>query len=309
MGEARRRQLAREAAYAEGRKWKEPDCCPACQSTRIGRSDILPDGMHEEMVRRKVSKRIPSARSPATIAPSIDAVAIGIWPSTGHEIIGIEIKVSRSDWLRELKEPAKAQELMRFCTRWYLACPAGLVKSDELPATWGMMTLANGGLMRSVVKAKLLSPEPLTVGFMSACLRNSNAVDMELISRMVEERVSAREKSFEETIEREVRRRQEDLGRRGKAAEKVAAIVKAITGRDLTDWDFDAPTLAATYLFLKRSGLHTNTTWGHGNVPSILRALDEASGALRAIFDDPLFQEIRSQIPSHDELAKIEAAA
>lgn len=25
----------------------------------------------------------------------IDAVAVGIWPSTGHEIIGIEIKVSR----------------------------------------------------------------------------------------------------------------------------------------------------------------------------------------------------------------------
>lgn len=51
MGEARRRQLAREAAYAEGRKWKEPDSCPACRSTRIGRSGILPDGMHEEMVR------------------------------------------------------------------------------------------------------------------------------------------------------------------------------------------------------------------------------------------------------------------
>lgn len=235
----------------------------------------------------------------------IDAVAIGIWPSTGHEIIGIEIKVSRSDWLRELKEPAKAQELMRFCTRWYLACPAGLVKPDELPATWGMMTLTKGGLMRDVVKAKLLSPEPLTVGFMSACLRNSNAVDMELISRMVEERVSAREKSFEETIEREVKRRQQDVAQRTKEAEKVAAVVKAITGQEIRSWSFDATKLAAAYLFLEKSGLHRAGVWAGNDVPGILRSLEAAATTLRTIYDDPLVQEMRDAIPDAKALAKM----
>jgi len=30
-----------------------------------------------------------------------------LWPSGGLEIHGHEVKVSRSDWLRELKEPEK----------------------------------------------------------------------------------------------------------------------------------------------------------------------------------------------------------
>lgn len=41
MGEAKRRRGAREAAYAEARKWRLPEACPACGSDRIGR-DVLP---------------------------------------------------------------------------------------------------------------------------------------------------------------------------------------------------------------------------------------------------------------------------
>ena len=38
-----------------------------------------------------------------------DFMALDLWPSKGLELHGHEVKVSRSDWLRELREPAKAE--------------------------------------------------------------------------------------------------------------------------------------------------------------------------------------------------------
>src|SRR4051812_18306594 len=40
---------------------------------------------------------------------SADAIAMSVWPSRGLELHGFEVKVSRGDWLRELREPAKAE--------------------------------------------------------------------------------------------------------------------------------------------------------------------------------------------------------
>ena len=35
----------------------------------------------------------------------VDAIAMDLWPSEGLELIGFEIKTSRQDWLREVKNP------------------------------------------------------------------------------------------------------------------------------------------------------------------------------------------------------------
>jgi hypothetical protein len=40
MGEARRKTLARESAFATGKPWPVPLVCPACGSTRTGRSRL-----------------------------------------------------------------------------------------------------------------------------------------------------------------------------------------------------------------------------------------------------------------------------
>lgn len=40
-----------------------------------------------------------------------DAIALSLWPSRGIRLHGFEIKVARSDWLRELKDPAKAEAI------------------------------------------------------------------------------------------------------------------------------------------------------------------------------------------------------
>lgn len=216
----------------------------------------------------------------------IDAVAVGIWPSTGHEIIGIEIKVSRSDWQREMKDPAKAQSLMRFCTRWFLACPDGLIKPDELPATWGMLVLKDGAI-RTKVPAKLLEPEPLSAGFMMAVLRQTNAVDMELVGRLVSERMDAERKQIEASIERQVEIRSRDVDGRRKKIDEVAGKLAELTGEHPSHWMFDPHALAAAYRFMKASGLHHPGDWpGWSNIPEIISALGKAQESLAKLRDD-----------------------
>jgi hypothetical protein len=45
---------------------------------------------------------------------SADAVAMSLYPSRGLRLHGFEIKVSRSDWLHELKQPDKSVAVQRF---------------------------------------------------------------------------------------------------------------------------------------------------------------------------------------------------
>ena len=68
-----------------------------------------------------------------------DAVAMNMWPSRGLEIHGFEIKVTRSDWQRELTMPEKMEETMTYCDRIWIIAPEGIVEVNELPAGWGLM--------------------------------------------------------------------------------------------------------------------------------------------------------------------------
>src|SRR5262245_2299599 len=65
-----------------------------------------------------------------------DAVVVSVWPSRGVWLGGIEVKVSRSDWLRELKDPTKAAEIQKYCNYWWLASPEGVCEPGELPENW-----------------------------------------------------------------------------------------------------------------------------------------------------------------------------
>lgn len=70
-----------------------------------------------------------------------DAIAIGVWRSVGLlKGVGFEIKVSRSDWLRELDQVEKAEALIRQCREFYLVVSdPKLIVDGELPDGWGLM--------------------------------------------------------------------------------------------------------------------------------------------------------------------------
>jgi len=76
-----------------------------------------------------------------------DFIAMDLWVSGGLEIHGHEVKVSRSDWLRELKEPEKAAEFIPYVNRWWLVVPDPVIVGlGELPDGWGLMAMRGGRL-------------------------------------------------------------------------------------------------------------------------------------------------------------------
>lgn len=87
--------------------------------------------------RRKVSRQF------------LDAVVVGMWPSTEYLIHGFEIKASRADIRHELKDLTKSQAGMRECDRFWLVVPSlellrGGPRAEDLtpslPSSWGIMT-------------------------------------------------------------------------------------------------------------------------------------------------------------------------
>lgn len=223
----------------------------------------------------------------------IDAMAFGLWPSTGHERIGIEIKVSRGDWKRELATPEKAQALMRYCTRWFVAAPFGLIKPDELPGTWGMLSYKDGAV-KMTTPAPRLEPEPITPGFMMACMRMCHALDPALIERRVAERVAEARKSIDREIEYGVSARVSDNAKRTEDAALIAAKLTEITGEEFHRWGFEPEALGAAYRFLKLTKLHANGEWG--GVPAAIAHLEAAAKLMRALAEQPLFLELRKKI-------------
>lgn len=99
-----------------------------------------------------------------------DCIAINMFPSRGHKILGFEIKASRNDWLKELKNGRKADFFVGQCDEWYIveAYP-GIVNKSELPKGWGLISLRNTRLFTKV-HSKIRHRKPLSRHFYTKML-------------------------------------------------------------------------------------------------------------------------------------------
>lgn len=103
-----------------------------------------------------------------------DALAMNLWPSRGLHLYGFEIKVSRSDWLRELKRPDKAETIASYCHAWWIvAGEPGIVRLDEVPGSWGLMELRGRGLVAVRPAPMLDHPKEMDRAFVASILRRS----------------------------------------------------------------------------------------------------------------------------------------
>lgn len=100
-----------------------------------------------------------------------DAIAVDLWPSSGHLIHGFEVKVSRSDWLTELRDPDKAEAFKRYCDHWWLVVPDKTMVRDDLPTGWGLLAIGRDGRLRIAKSAPKLDREPMPIGMTAALLR------------------------------------------------------------------------------------------------------------------------------------------
>lgn len=92
-----------------------------------------------------------------------DLVAVSLWGSRGYGIDVHEIKVSRADWLAELKQPSKAEAWWPHSSRFWLVVPhESIVAPGELPEGWGLMVPpkhAGRRSMQKLVKPAVRTPQ------------------------------------------------------------------------------------------------------------------------------------------------------
>lgn len=110
---------------------KTPELLDRLQRHYIKPGDALPGGIF-----------VPEVTHGSYGGRRVDALYVGFTSSRGHHLVGHEIKVSRSDWLHELKSIDKAETWASQCHAWYLvtANPT-IARVEELPHGWGLMTV------------------------------------------------------------------------------------------------------------------------------------------------------------------------
>lgn len=104
---------------------------------------------------------------------SADYIAVNLWPSRGLAINGIELKSFRSDFLNELKNPKKAENIFQFCDYfWLLTTDDTIAKLEEIPDSWGWMCI-KGERIFIKKDAPKLAPIECSKHFLVAMLKRA----------------------------------------------------------------------------------------------------------------------------------------
>jgi hypothetical protein len=134
---------------------------------------------------------------------SADALAMSLWPSRGLHLLGFEIKVNRGDWLRELKDPAKAEAIAQYCDYWIMLAPKGLIPPSELPATWGLWEL-DGSALRGTVQATKLNAATCSRSFLAALLRRADEANTAIVRKLIDSERDKERDAFEKRVQESV---------------------------------------------------------------------------------------------------------
>ncbi len=216
-----------------------------------------------------------------------DAVALSLWPSRGIELHGHEIKISRGDWLRELKDPGKAEPIQKYCDRWWLVLgDPDIIKPGELPPTWGLMAV-KGGQLRALIEAPKLERQPWTPEFVASFFRSvSENLGRTHVTKAAHQELIARLGNIEEEVEKRVADRlQVALARsspRLAELEKMVADAEAASGQKLTRWTASDVGHLVRVAEALRSLEHTGLGMLGANLVEAAELVAEADAKVRA---------------------------
>lgn len=106
---------------------------------------------------------------------SFDFMAIS--SLNGNAVVGYEVKASRADFLKDLKNPEKQKPLRCFANLFYYVAPAGLIQTEELPPWAGLKELRFDEAKQDFYLSETQTPPymanlPPTWGFVAECIRN-----------------------------------------------------------------------------------------------------------------------------------------
>lgn len=151
-----------------------------------------------------------------------DAIMFSTYPSRGLHLYGMEIKCNRGDWLSELRNPEKAEEIGRYCDFWYIVAPVGVVRDGEVPRNWGWLIPGRTRLSERKKPVENEMAQPLSRGFVASIMRKFHERTLtqdELkqereIGRKMGRREMKRELTKDDPIAVQLRREVDDLKKR-----------------------------------------------------------------------------------------------
>ena len=163
---------------------------------------------------------VEEARSGASWAGNnaqCDFLAIESWAARGHEVIGHEVKISMTDWKKELSQPEKAEVFARYCHRWYVVMPHDLAQKvkHEVPPNWGLLAVWESGTIRELQKPVKRKPEPIPQSWFIGWLAQIDRQYKRRLPGMVAEasatKIAAAIEKASSDVEERVRNRTERL--------------------------------------------------------------------------------------------------
>lgn len=211
---------------------------------------------------------IPQVRNGTGYSKSVtrtaDALALSLWPSRGIALHGFELKDSRADVLKELGDPAKADEIGKHCHFWWIVVSKEtIIKKDEVPPAWGLIVIDENGVAKKKKVAPHREAAPMTISSMAAMFKAVSKSDI-VDENVIQQRIDAAVKKAEgEWWDREKARREND---NGEAAGKLRAIQNRLaefrkeTGIDLLYADWHWGPLMKSVKFVMDGGLNNIET-------------------------------------------------
>lgn len=206
-----------------------------------------------------------------------DAVSLSCYPSRGLRLLGFELKSSRADVTKELKDPDKAENVQQYCDLWYLVVGrSDLVSDDEVPANWGVIVPHGSGL-RIRKEAPVLEPVGWPREFVASMLRNAHKGNFG--EREIRKARSQAWQEAEAAYERDV----EQWKERHRELERTVQKFEYAAGVSVRGWHSDEK--AEEKGRKVRAALALDLSQYRRRIEAAARDLERAAGQMRAQLD------------------------
>ena len=185
---------------------------------------------------------------------SADYISMSIWPSRGLSLQGFELKSFRNDWLNELKNPKKAENIFQYCDYfWLLTADESIAKIEEIPETWGWLCI-KGERIFVKKEAPKLEPKPISRSFLACMLKRAGDKTGFIRKTEIENKIS----DAKEQGRAEVPREAQQIKAKYDELKKIIEDYKMASGIDLTEaltWRATAKEIGAAVKFIEDVGI------------------------------------------------------
>lgn len=211
-----------------------------------------------------------------------DALIMPLWASRGFNLHGVEIKVSRADWMREAKDPSKAEAVGAYTDYWWIHTIPGVIRDvAEVPDAWGVRVW-DGKRWTTMKQAEKTEAKACDRKFLASLLRRASEGAEVLAKAMATEALTEERAKIEAKIERGIADRSE---RKSKAETVVAGLAEGL-GIDLLDtYAYDLKSDAAEIGALIKLIRETGVLSGYRSMASLANELRNAASAADDLAD------------------------